>query len=314
MNKIFGILIIATLLAGVAFAENSGNFQQARYDNLNCSVQFAISHANSVIAADSNTSDILNGKISELNSALSTLTTNLSADKNTAFKSQILSVQELTKGLNQLAKEQLRNLIGPKHKDARGQIRSEFDTAKTTFTDCVKNASLNFANARVTAYNTILSNWEEKIAKFSDKNMDTTEMTQIVADARAQVIAPINNAIATGDYNIVRDAVKGYCLFNGCSTLNFHFAAKMEIAKFNMIIAKALDRNVSADHKATLDSAQSSIDAADAALKTVGDGAYTDDNKKEVWDAIKECSSTLKEALKPKNNSADTNKRGDQNE
>jgi hypothetical protein len=287
---------------------------QARYDQANCFAQFAISHANSIMAADSNLSGALDGEIATVNADMAALLADVAPDKNSEFKAQLSTAQTDIRALNSAARDQLRNLFGPSKREARAQVRAAYQEAMAQYVDCRKSANMGFARARVNAYNTILDHDMDTIAKLAAKGLDTTAMTQLVSDAREKVVAPIQAAIDSGDYNAAKDVVKGYCLYNGCSTLNFHFAAKMGIAKLDAVIAKANDSNLSDAQKSLLSQATTSLEAARTALAAVGDGAYTDDNKKGVWDNLKAASSSLAQLLnsgkKASTGAKDNNKGG----
>ena len=120
-------------------------------------------------------------------------------------------------------------------------------------------------------------------------------MTQIVADARAHIVTPLQQAVqaATTEFEL-KAVLKKYCLYGGCKEgINYHLAAKYDLEKATALLAYAkAQQNISTEKIAQ---AQTYLDTARVALNRIGTGQYTDEGK-EIFSGIKNANQAFKEA------------------
>jgi len=216
------------------------------------------------------------------------------------FNAKALETWAGIKALNQEARTYLKDFKGKKNKDKREALKQARDEAKKAFEDCKKASHIVFAQARIDSYKKILSNWETKISNMKSKGLDTAEMTGIIEQARKDILAPLETIVSGGDFNAIKDALKTHCIYDGCDTGNFHLEAKMEIARFNAMLAKIKAKATETGLAAEWQSAKDSIDSAKTALDSLGTAKYTQETKAAVWDKIKEAANKIKELIKKK--------------
>ena len=297
MKKLFGLILAVLLLAGAAFAIsdlNEAPYLQSRYAKTNCDAQFSMADAMDLLAVDENASGI-NELIIEINSNLSALEGYADSGDKANYNSQAVATNASIGSLNAQIRNAIRtDMKGMANREKRVQLQQQHQANRTEFVECRKNSNLSFVLARVNSYGNIISAWENKIQKYGDRNMDVAGMNQVIADAQTQVIAPLQSAYDSGDYNAAKDAVKTHCLYDGCDSGNFHFSARIEIAKMNAFMyavqTAAGDFNMSAEWQQGIDS----INAASEALNGINGAKYTEETRASVWDSIKACGETLR--------------------
>jgi hypothetical protein len=135
------------------------------------------------------------------------------------------------------------------------------------------------------------------IDALSAKGIDVSSLNKIISDATAQIITPLQNAVSSAnDATSINNAIKGYCLFDGCANgINFHLAAKFEIAKLQIAFNKInSNQNVS---QTSITQLQTDITTASGILTQVGTGQYSQDQNTGLWNAIKDAYNVIKTIL-----------------
>lgn len=297
MKKIFGLVLVVLMLAGTAFAVSDSNeapYLQARYAKINCDARFSIADANSLLAADENAA--------ELSESIETINLNLAALKGYAdsgdkanFNTHAVETISAIVSLNAQIRNAVANdLKGPGNREKRVQLRDEHRAQRQLFLECRKNSNLSFALARINAYENILGAWENRIGNFESRGIKVSAMNQIISDARTQIIDPLQDAYDSGDYDTAREAIQTHCLYDGCTSGNFHFAAKIEIAKLDAFLdnvqAAASDANLETEWQ----SAKDDLNAATTSLEGVSGAKYTSETRSAVWNPIKDAAEKLK--------------------
>lgn len=206
----------------------------------------------------------------------------------------MFSVQNLNRTTQNEFRNGMKTLDGNSRKETIATMKEDFDSLKATFLVCKAEALKKLSLAKVDVFNQILSTWETRIVTLQSKGLDTTAMEAIMDDARTQVIDPMTAAINAGDTN----APKDYCLMNGCDKVNFHFAAKMEAAKLEAIIAKVNTSTTDENVLAITADAQKNVDDAQAELATIGNNKYQQ-GKDKVWEKLNTASNDLRKVIKP---------------
>jgi hypothetical protein len=300
MKKVF-LLLSLLLLFGSVFAGSAVG--EAKYEKATCEADFAKANANNVIEVVSSSSSTLSPLITAVDnnlSALSDYVDEMSDSNKTQLDmlnkymgSFMFSVQNLNKTTQNEFRNGMKTLDGNTRKETMDGMKADFASLKATFLVCKIEALKKLSLAKVDAFNQILSAWEAKMATFQSKGLDTTGMEAIIADAQSQVIDPMTAAINAGDSN----ASKDYCLMNGCNKVNFHFAAKMEAAKLEAIIAKVNASTTDQNVLTITAEAQKNVDDAQAELATIGNNKYQQ-GKDKVWEKLTTASNDLRKVIK----------------
>jgi hypothetical protein len=150
----------------------------------------------------------------------------------------------------------------------------------------------DFANGRINNFKNSLDVYQKKISVLSAKGVDVSSLNQIISDANTQIIAPLQSAISSaGDASSLNQAIKKYCLFDGCvNGTNFHLAAKFETAKLQIALNK-----INSSSEAT--QLQTDLTNAKNILTQVGTSQYTSDQNKNLWNAISNGYKVIKSIL-----------------
>jgi len=296
------LFVLALLLMSPIFAHDADNGKreygmQARYDHIVCQTDFATHSVDNVVSHVPDTTTQLNPYKEEIATEVSTLKGYLDTGNKEEFNKYLK--ETLHPKLRDLTKEIKDSYKGKNNKDldkdTKQAIRDQFKTDKKTMATCIANTAKDFAQGKITHMQDDLNEWNKKLDNLSARGIDVSEMKQIVSDAQSSVVDPLSSAVS-GNADELKDALHKYCLGNGCK-VNFHFFAKIYIARLNMMLEhiegtnKTLDANMLAQVK-------SDISAASSALSSVGTSAYTDQTRAAVWDNIKKASEDLRALIK----------------
>ncbi|MFN7991026.1 MAG: hypothetical protein U0R44_02600 [Candidatus Micrarchaeia archaeon] len=180
----------------------------------------------------------------------------------------------------------------------RAALRTSFDALKTDFESCHFGAMKDFADAKVNGYTQFLSLEAERASNLSSKGISTSRLNSLIQDAESQIVAPLQSAIgSSSDGRTLSDALRKYCLFDGCPNgTNFHFAAKWEIAKLTAIEEFVKTQPKAGNYTAELGKVTSDLDAADSALASIGPSQYGS-QENTVWAPIRDAAQTLKTVI-----------------
>jgi hypothetical protein len=174
--------------------------------------------------------------------------------------------------------------------DLLKQLIEGHKSLNTTYDTCVFNALKNYGDGRVTSFNAILEGYQKRINELAEKNVSVESLNKILEDARTQVVQPLQTGLAAANTSKQKfDALKSYCLYDGCfigtNAINFHLAAKFEIAKLNIALAK-IKENPGNTSLEEITKFENYITQASLALNNVGTKKYTPGTKVSVWDPI----------------------------
>ena len=268
---------------------------EARYEHIKCQVDYSTRSVDSIVESVPGAQNTLASYKSIVTDNLNTLKGYLDSGNKDEFNDYLKNILKPNmQSLSSEAKDSIRGVNGT----TRSEIRGKLTANKQDMASCNSKAMGTFGQEKVAKLQKALDEWTQKIANLSSKGIDTSKMTSIVGDAKTTVIDPLSAAVATGDAEQVRLALHQYCLGNGCEAgINFHFYAKINIARLEAIVSHLENSNKTLD-QAVLVQVKADLSEANIALSAVGTSAYTDDSKAAVWDNIKEASEGLRQLLK----------------
>jgi len=130
------------------------------------------------------------------------------------------------------------------------------------------------ADLVINYYTNSLDMYEKRANNLSDRNIGATPLSNLVAEARQNILDPLKNEVNSAQNSSqIKAALMKYCLFDGClNGTNFHMAAKYETARLQILLNVVsvdavnidLDKNGYPDRdelKIELDQAQAMIDS-----------------------------------------------------
>lgn len=309
MRGRLGILFFITLLFLIVFisAENNSNNTvelQHVYDNLKCRVDFYYGVTNSM--SDIRSSNSLNQTTLRLQSDLAQVQTYAEAGNRDAlgkyvkdnFESDHSTIKD---SISSWRESNVRNLT----REQKASLLSQFNQLKKDYDTCQLNSLIGMANGRINYFQNVIETYQKKIDALSAKGIDVSSLNQLISDAQAQIIDPLQTAInSSNNLASINQDLKMYCLFDGCPNgINFHLAAKFEVAKLQIGLDKISNANVSQTSIAQL---QTDITTANSILTQVGTAKYTSSQNTQLFNAIKDGYNVLR-AVSTENKSHEGN-------
>ncbi len=293
-------LLLMVPLASAASAKNGG-YITAAYDNVKCLTDFEDSVIGSITGAVPQASG-LSASADKLTSDTSTLQGYAAGGDAEGFRSFLRGTYEPDVTAANQAIRDARKSYRDWNVSAstRASLKASFNESQATLSSC-RAASLGEAGqARVKGYQDTLAEYGAKADNLSAKGIDASGMRDAISSAQSTIVAPLQAALASATTpQEMRAALGGYCLANGCANgTNDHFYAKFDGAKLQAILDYVKPNATAAGLGAQVSQAQSDIDAAQAALNSVGTFKYDPSNEKAVWDGLKDAATQMKSILK----------------
>ena len=288
------------LLAPISFAI-SERFLADAYDDTKCLTDFETSIVSSVTSRIPEAS-YLSTYADKLTADTAQLETYANANDTDAFKNYMRGTYEPdVRSTNDAIRDARKNFSAWNVTvQTRKDMKDSYDSAKDAFKECHLDAMKKMANGRVEHYKDVLEKWTDKANDLSAKGIDTSGMMSVINGAQTTIVTPLEDALdsaTTGKE--VADAVRGYCLANGCKNgLNYHFYGKIEEAKLQGVLDYIEPNATAAGLGSQVDAAQSNLDTAQITLNAVGTGQYSGGQEKIVWDSLKDAAKTIKAIMK----------------
>jgi hypothetical protein len=268
------------------------------YDNVKCRTEFTIKLVGFIVSIDPSAIS-LSSSAASLQSDLANLESYSSEGDSSGFYSYM--ADSYNPNFKELRSEisDWKNSTTASPRD-KLRLRGDYAVLMAGYRTCNTNTIRDYGNLRVTAFNAILDEYQAKTNKMSEAGVDVDLMNQVLVGATKDIVNELQNALDDAqDAQQMHDAVKGYCLYDGCKEGdNFHLQAKFELAKLKTLAIMIEDREDSYKVSGNLSELKSSLTAAESALDEVGTSAYTDDSKREVWDNLNSAASAAKEIKK----------------
>ncbi len=182
-------------------------------------------------------------------------------------------------------------------RETKLQLWDDYVALNETYATCNYNTMKGIAEEKLNHMDAILEYGSQRSDELEGKGLDMTEVDRIISDARTVIVEPYESAVDSAETaKEVREAIGDYCLGNGCADgTNYHFFAKVEIAKLNSIVDYLEEDAVEAGLGDEIEEAQGYIDSADGGVQRTGYEQYAEGVGEEIWENIKLASSTIKD-------------------
>ncbi len=284
---IFIILGISLVVAN----DSSPAVGQGIHIALKCKTDFSISIMNSLQNVGANLSIYITTLQEDL-AKVEPLSDDRDALRDFVKNTYEKDIKNSREAVNQWRKDQYRNLT----KEQKTTLQQAYQDARTSFDGCQLDALKALSDKRVQDMKDSLVPYQSRIDKLSEKGLDVTELQKILADAQIQIITPLQNALDSAkDAQSIQDALRKYCLFNGCRNgVNYHLEAKFETERLNQILAYLQKNNSSNETAQKLAQAQIALNSAKGLLLEIGTTNFGDQGK-QLWSTLKSVQQILKE-------------------
>ena len=158
----------------------------------------------------------------------------------------------------------------------RQAINSGDKSLRTTLESCQFTALQDYANAKLTWYNSALGDAQARATNLSAKGLDTTSLDSVISSAQSTIVTPFQSAIGSAtDSKGLMAALQQYCLFDGCrSGTNYHFSARWDIAKTSAVETYLQGKPEAGNFTSQFSQVTSDVSQSQSALYTVGMSAY----------------------------------------
>lgn len=275
---------------------NSSNMLARAVDSLQCKTDFTLNVISSLnaISQSSSLSDIS----SKLQVDMTQIQSYADSKDQDSLKSYIKStydidLQSAKDSVTEWRKANSKNLT----LSQKTQLAKTYMQLLNNYRSCLLDSLGKYGQARVTAFNAILDGYQKRVDKLTENGMDTSSLNQTLQDARTQIVEPLQEALAAAtDAQVKHDALKEYCLFDGCKNgTNFHLAAKFEIAKLEIALSRIENNSNASQFSDKTAQLGTDINNANTTLDSVGAAAYTNETRAQVWDNIKLANAIVKE-------------------
>ena len=301
----WGALLLAILLVPAAFAAPGGNnatqaqLLSAASTEAQCRVDFTVGYLNSIITAVPNSSSTLGADVSSLQSDLSTLQGYAASNDASGYRNYLSSTFQPAFA-SVRSDIEARPWKGSDNATLAG-LKANYSQLLQNYQSCQLNALKSFAEAKIAVYSQALDMYANRTNSILNRNntgMDTSALNQLQADAKSQILDPLQSAISGAtNASQLRDAFNQYCLFDGCANgVNYHLAVKYGIARLNATL-DAVQARVGANNSALFTKAQSDLANAESALASIGGARYTDGNSGGLRSSLESVNGDIQSAM-----------------
>jgi hypothetical protein len=248
---------------------------------------------------------LINEFVSEFPNASSNMQASLSALQNDLSQVQSLgNATDVQKFVNGQYTNDVRNAIfSVPTQEVKGISQSRkvaliasYNQLKSVYDLCEETNYINITNERLNAYQIQINNFQNKTDVLAAKGFDVTSLNQLLAEAQTQIITPLQNALANASSaQQVRDALKSYCLFDGCiNGTNFHLDAKFDIARLNIVLSDLQNNSAALNLDNTLLlQAQQYLSDAQSILNSIGTNNYQNGHGQQIFSDIQKASKDI---------------------
>ena len=308
----FAALFVFAVLSAAVFAADGGRlggrekgaYVDSRSTYLACRIDFTTGVLDQVSSAVPQAGSALSGASSKLKSDAAQLDTLAAGSDPGAFNSFVSGTlkPDMQSAITALAQARKNYKDYNVSRDTIATLRTGFKSAQDTMKVCENNAAISLGTARITAFNDAVGAWQDSANKLAAKGLSVTAIQGVIDSAKSNVIAPLQAAVNSGNSQTVKDALKTYCLGNGCSgssasatPYNYHGYAKVNLERLQAIYEKLASTG---SGSSSLASAKAKLDSARSSLLQIGTGKYTDGQLASIEQDLKGAMSDLKTNMK----------------
>lgn len=180
----------------------------------------------------------------------------------------------------------------------KNSIATTYSTLKTSFDSCTQDTLKQLGDERVQDFTDEVSRLQNVAENLSSRGVDVSGINTVLQDAQTQIITPLQNAVSSAQTTSdLQNAVKGYCLYNGCTNgTDYHLEARFEIAKINSVVSFLQGKNITQAGQSDLTQASNQANAAKTILDGLNNRNATPDQEKQMWTDIISAYGSLKQA------------------
>lgn len=293
--------LIMGAIAVPSFAAPASTYDQQilqiRYDTVSARVGFTTGVMTDIVSLVPQASD-LNDQAGKLNADLSALNGYVSANDQKGFNTCVSgTINSDIKAANQaMAADRAHFREWNVTKETRQQLKTDFDSRKTTYESQIRSDTLQLGSLRLAYYNQAVAGYDGRIANLSAKGADVSGMQSVMAGARSSVISPLQSAVSAGDVNATKEELKGKCLGNG-APYSYHFWAKMDLESLKAGTARLADNATKAGHGDQITDVNAKLATVQSTLNAAGTSPYSGDQKDNIWNSLKAASEELKTVI-----------------
>jgi hypothetical protein len=256
-----------------------------------CRINFNIGLINEFVSEFPNASSSMQSSLTALQNDLSQVQSLVNATDVQSFVSGQYS-NDVRNAISSVPTQEVRGISLSK----RYALTSSYNQLKSIYDLCEETNYISIANERLNSYQIQISNFQNKTNALSAKGFDVTSLNQLLQDAQNQIIMPLQNAIANASSaQQVRDALKSYCLFDGCVNVsNFHLDAKFDITRLSIVLADLQNNSAALNLDNTLVlQAQQYLSDAQSTLNSVGTTNYQNGQGQQIFNDIQKASKDI---------------------
>ncbi len=293
-------VILATNMAFAAPASLNQSALNAAMSQISCKTNFTVSFLNDIVAVAPNSASTLTPYITNIQQETQQLQSIASGGSIPQFRSYVIGTYDPELKTIRIHTPAVLlksvNITSP----TRQQLRAEYNTSKATYQVCAFNSLKSFANIKVQAYQQDITAYQQNAQKMASKGVSTTTYNQTISAATPAIIMPLQSAISSAsNESQLRQAVNGYCLFNGCPNgINDHIAAKLADNVLASILSKTQSLNATKNQTANFAIVQGYLATASSTLQAAGTAVYQDSQGPTIWGSLHNASAELKMILK----------------
>jgi hypothetical protein len=291
--KKFGFTIaLAVLLTAAAttvpsFAQpartDNQQLLQLRYDSVSARAGFTTGVMADIVSLVPQASD-LNAHIDALNADLTTLEGYVSAGDEAGFASFVSGTinPEMKNSDDAIKADRANFREWNVTAQTRQTLKDMYDQRKATFDLQIQSLTVQLGNLRLAGYSNAVANYDARIEKLSAKGVDVSGMQAVEAGAQANVIQPLQAAVASGNAVQVRIELKEKSLGNG-APYSYHFWAKMDTEGGKAVSARIADNATQAGYGEELAEVNAKLAAVQSTLDQAGTSPYTAEQRDTIW-------------------------------
>ncbi len=278
-KEIILVLVLALFVVPLVSAEAvKENLLAATSNALKCKTDFFVGVLNSMAANITSAENLTQYAVKLQNDSkqIETLATQndldaLKAFIKTTYDPDLKSARE---AVNSWRNSNNKNLT----KEQKTSLKESYAKVEKDFNDCQLPAFKEMANRRIEEFNSHLAHYQNVTDKLSARGVNASAMQKVIDDARLQIIVPLQNEIANATTEKeVKDALKKYCLYDGCRNgINYHLAVRFEIAKLGATSEFLKTEGNLSRYGDKISRMENSGHAAQALMKSIGNRAFND--------------------------------------
>ncbi|MGI0061503.1 MAG: hypothetical protein ACREBA_03520 [Nitrosotalea sp.] len=247
----------------------------------------------SVINNSTTTSTLTNTDIPKLGTDFGSMQSDASGNSTVQFKTYMNTYNGDTKATDLDA----RTAIVTEHsKTVNTTLRSDNKQLQSTYQSCLFGVKQQVAQLKAGMFNTHIANAQKRADRLASHGANTAALNQTINTASTGVQAFEQAVDNAQNSTQLKDALKNFCLYNGCKTpSDQHFAANIAIQADQSKLSVLAGENTTSTFQGLVSQAQTDLTNAQTALTQVGSSQYQGNQSSTVWTDINAASDTIQQ-------------------